>query len=86
MCCVIPGLFSFPMGALQFMPMYHTFHDNFEVHTEVCVFCLVAVYALIAWSGDRNPEPEARPRVGRATNRGEERGWGEPRSGRAEGG
>ena len=59
-CCVIPGLFSFPGGALQFIPFYHLFHDNFDVHTETCVMCLVAVYALIIWTSDRNPGPEAR--------------------------
>ena len=59
-CCLIPGLFSFPMGVLQFAPLYHPLRDQFGVHTEVCVLILVVTYALIVWSSDRHPPQEGR--------------------------
>ena len=51
-----------PMAVVfQFLPFYHIFHDLYGVHTEVCVGVMVALYAIIAWSGDRVNAPEARP-------------------------
>ena len=60
------GCLSMPMAAIfQFVPFYHIFHDFYGVHTEVCVGVMVAVYAIIAWSGDRVNEPDARPPQGK---------------------
>ncbi len=50
-----------PMAALlQFTPLYHAFHDLHDVHTEVCVCVIVALYIILAWSGDRGTGMEAR--------------------------
>ncbi|CAH1793351.1 unnamed protein product [Owenia fusiformis] len=63
-CTLLPGIFSMPMGCLQFIPLYHTLHDVFHIHTEVCVFILLTTYTLIVWKSDRNPSPEARSSKG----------------------
>ena len=56
------GCLSMPVAVVfQFLPFYHVFHDLYGVHTEVCVGVMVALYAIIAWSGDRVNVPEARP-------------------------
>ncbi|XP_070545272.1 uncharacterized protein [Ptychodera flava] len=60
LCVIITGLFSFPLGAVQFIILYHSLHDNLHIHTEVCVLLLVAVYVMIVWSADRNPSENAR--------------------------
>ncbi|XP_006811972.1 uncharacterized protein LOC100378455 [Saccoglossus kowalevskii] len=65
MCVIITGLFSFPLGALQFVLLYHPLHDNLHIHTEVCVFILVAIYICIVWNADRNPDDGARPKKGK---------------------
>ncbi|KAK2160483.1 hypothetical protein LSH36_132g01073 [Paralvinella palmiformis] len=59
-CCLLTGMFSFPLGTLQFIPIYHTLHDKYHIHTEVCVFLLIGVYMLMWWTGDRHPEHDAR--------------------------
>jgi len=65
-----PSLLPFsPLGCLtmatavvsQFIPIYHLFHDFYGVHTEVCVFLMIGLYIMLAWSGDRTNNPEARP-------------------------
>jgi len=69
-CSIITGCLSMPMAAIfQFVPFYHIFHDFYGVHTEVCVGVMVAVYAIIAWSGDRVNEPDARPPQGTRSRR-----------------
>ncbi len=45
---------------LQFIPLYHTFHDLYAVHTEVCVVVLLGLYIVLAWIGDRNTGMEPR--------------------------
>lgn len=47
--------------ATQFIPLYHILHDLYGVHTEVVVFLLIGAYVVIAWSGDRHHEIEAKP-------------------------
>ena len=59
-CSVITGLLSMPLGVLQFIPVYHVLHDNYGIHTEVCVLLFFMVYVLIIWRDDRRPTPEAR--------------------------
>lgn len=59
-CTIITGFSGMPGGVLQFLPIYHVFHDHYGIHTENCVITLVAIYFLIAWKSDRNPEPAAR--------------------------
>ena len=59
-CSLITGLFAMPLGILQFIPVYHVLHDNYGLHTEICVFLLVLVYGLIIWNGDRQPNKLAR--------------------------
>ncbi len=66
-CSLVTGLCSMPLGCLQFIPLYHIFHDVYHIHTEVCCFLTVLVYGLIIWIGDRHPAREARtmPNKGR---------------------
>ena len=64
-CSLMTGLFSMPLGILQFLPIYHPLHDNLHIHTEVCVLLILTLYALIVWSSDRNPTKEARPESNR---------------------
>ena len=50
-----------PLAAvLQFIPLYHIFHDIYSVHTEVCVWVMVGLYVMVAWAGDRSVGTEAR--------------------------
>ncbi|KAL3876893.1 hypothetical protein ACJMK2_034674 [Sinanodonta woodiana] len=49
-CCLVASMCGFPLGVLQFIPVYHTLHDIFHIHSEVCVFILFAVYAMIIWT------------------------------------
>ena len=63
LCLLFTGVFSMPLGILQFIPVYHTLHDNYNIHTEVCVFLLIMIYTLVIWSADRNPGPDARTAV-----------------------
>jgi len=50
-----------PGGVLQFLPIYHPFHDYYGIHTENCVITLVLIYFLIAWTYDRKATPGSRP-------------------------
>lgn len=52
---------AFWVGAAQFLPVYHVFHDYFKVPTECCVMAFLGFYALLVWIADRNPREEARP-------------------------
>ncbi|XP_076459728.1 uncharacterized protein LOC143292920 [Babylonia areolata] len=60
MCAVVTGLFSMPLGVLQFIPVYHPLHDSLGIHSEVCVLLLITVYMLVVWSADRYPFEAAR--------------------------
>ena len=62
LCSLITGLFSMPLGVLQFIPVYHILHDNYNIHTEVCVLVLFGFFGLMVWMSDRNPSQEARSR------------------------
>lgn len=60
LCAIVTGLFSMPLGVLQFVPVYHPLHDSFGIHSEVCVLMLISVYIFIVWTADRNPPFSAR--------------------------
>ncbi|PVD37869.1 hypothetical protein C0Q70_00471 [Pomacea canaliculata] len=60
LCALVTGLFSMPLGILQFAPVYHPLHDLFGIHSEVCVLMLICLYILIVWSADRYPFETAR--------------------------
>lgn len=60
LCTVIAALSGMPGGVLQFLPIYHPFHDYFKLHTENCVITLLAIYFLVVWRQDRQPSLEAR--------------------------
>ncbi|ELT96479.1 hypothetical protein CAPTEDRAFT_169444 [Capitella teleta] len=60
-CSLVTGMFGMALGVLQFLPLYHPLHDNFKIHTEVCVLIFLGAYALLVWAADRNPSKEARP-------------------------
>ncbi|BFZ02600.1 hypothetical protein BsWGS_05639 [Bradybaena similaris] len=57
---IITGLFSMPLGVLQFAPVYHPLHDSLGIHSEVSVVLFLTAYALIVWSADRIPYDSAR--------------------------
>lgn len=59
-CCIITGLFSMPLGVIQFIPVYHPLHDSLGIHSEICVLMLITIYILIVWSADRYPFESAR--------------------------
>jgi hypothetical protein len=61
LCCLLTAVCGMPGGVLQFLPIYHLFHDYLGIHTENCVITLVLVYFLIAWRMDRNPKEGSRP-------------------------
>jgi len=61
MCAVFAGATAFWVGAAQFLPVYHVFHDFYQVPTECCVMAFLGFYALLVWIGDRSPKKEARP-------------------------
>ncbi|XP_069123101.1 uncharacterized protein [Argopecten irradians] len=50
---MLAGMLGFPLGTLQFLPNYHILHDNYNIHTEVCVAMFFVVYITIVWKGDR---------------------------------
>lgn len=45
------GLLSMPCGILQFIPLFHYFKDVWEVHSEVTMVALGAIYFSIAFYG-----------------------------------
>jgi hypothetical protein len=49
-----------PLGVLQFIPIYHTLHDVFGIHTEVPVLIILTIYFLIVWTGDRHSNKDGR--------------------------
>ncbi|KAJ8318265.1 hypothetical protein KUTeg_003356 [Tegillarca granosa] len=57
-CCLIAAMCGFPLGTLQFLPIYHPLHDSNQIHTEVCVCLLFAMYVMIIWSADRTNAPD----------------------------
>jgi hypothetical protein len=59
-CCLIAGLGTFWLGALQFIPMYHLFHDYFKIHTEVPTLIFLGFYGVVAWIGDRHAASTSR--------------------------
>ncbi|KAL5019048.1 hypothetical protein ScPMuIL_004770 [Solemya velum] len=68
-CCVLTGLLGFPLGTLQFLPLYHPLHDGHGIHTEVCVLLILSVYAMIVWADDRRCGTKLK------TSRNLKRGW-----------
>jgi len=61
LCAVFAGVTAFWVGAAQFLPIYHVFHDFFKVPTECCVLAFLGFYAFLVWIADRNPRQDARP-------------------------
>ncbi|KAK0051004.1 hypothetical protein Bpfe_019524 [Biomphalaria pfeifferi] len=57
---IITGLFSMPLGILQFIPVYHPLHDLYGLHSEVCVLLFLTFFFLLVWSADRHPFEHAR--------------------------
>ena len=51
---------SFPLGVLQFIPVYHGLHDSLRIHSEICVLVFLTAYFLAAWTSDRRPAAAAR--------------------------
>jgi len=60
-CVVFAGLTAFWVGAFQFLPVYHVFHDFFKVPTECCVMAFLSFYVYLVWIADRYPKATARP-------------------------
>jgi len=59
-CSLITGLLAMPLGVLQFIPVYHSLHGSFQIHSEICVLLILTLYFLIAWTNDRRPSAQAR--------------------------
>ena len=58
-CVILTSVYAFPVAVVtNFIPAYHFLHDLYNVHTEVVVLIVFGTYALIAWSGSRQREPE----------------------------
>jgi hypothetical protein len=55
LCVILTGLFSMPLGVIQFVFFYHIPHDTYGIHTEVVVCVMIMVYVLMVWRSDRNP-------------------------------
>ena len=55
--CACAGLFSMPVGILQFIPLFHFPHDVFAIPTEVCMITLGAIYLLVAFHGVNRARP-----------------------------
>ncbi|KAH9260575.1 hypothetical protein BASA81_001042 [Batrachochytrium salamandrivorans] len=49
--CAMAGLFSMPIGILQFVPLFHYFQDVWHVQPEVTTITLGAIYLCIAFYG-----------------------------------
>lgn len=47
----IAALLGMPGGVLMFVPIYHPLHDNYQVHTEITVFTLFAIFFVIILRG-----------------------------------
>lgn len=62
LCALLSGLGAFWLGALQFIPIYHTLHDVFGVHTQLCTTLFLAIYAGVVlrelWSRRDNYEED----------------------------
>ncbi|KAJ0183795.1 hypothetical protein K1T71_000218 [Dendrolimus kikuchii] len=44
-------LLGMPGGVLMFIPIYHTLHDSFGIHSEVTFFLLFSIYAVFVLHG-----------------------------------
>ncbi|XP_067142696.1 uncharacterized protein [Centruroides vittatus] len=64
LCVILTALFASPLGVIQFMLLYHSLHDLFKIHSEICVLLLVSLYLIIVWTADRNPSANARSEKG----------------------
>ncbi|XP_058831323.1 uncharacterized protein LOC131689942 isoform X1 [Topomyia yanbarensis] len=63
------ALLSFPAGALLFIPLYHPFHDFYNVPGEVTALTLLFVFLTVLWKFDRKSNrrlPEKLDTMGRA--------------------
>ena len=49
-----------PLGVVQFIPVYHSLHDGFQIHSETCVLLFLSLFFLVAWTSDRRPSVHAR--------------------------
>lgn len=48
----------------MFIPVYHTLHDNYKVHSEITYFLVFSIFLCLSWIGDRNGDESARPKPG----------------------
>ncbi|VVC86223.1 unnamed protein product [Leptidea sinapis] len=48
---VISSLLGMPGGVILFIPLYHTLHDNFHIHSEVTFFILFSIFLVIVLQG-----------------------------------
>ena len=55
--CACAGLFSMPVGILQFVPIFHYFGDVWGVHAEVTMFTLGAMYCAVMFYGVNHSKP-----------------------------
>ncbi|XP_001636002.2 uncharacterized protein LOC5515900 isoform X2 [Nematostella vectensis] len=60
-CVLVAGVFSMPLGVVQFIVFYHIPHDMYGIHTEVLVLLMCLVYGVFLWRADRNPRIHSRP-------------------------
>ncbi|CAJ0562300.1 unnamed protein product, partial [Mesorhabditis spiculigera] len=47
LCSFLAGVSAFWLGTLQFVPIYHTLHDFYKVHSEITTILFLSTYALI---------------------------------------
>ncbi|CAJ0562613.1 unnamed protein product, partial [Mesorhabditis spiculigera] len=63
LCSFLAGVSAFWLGTLQFVPIYHTLHDFYKVHSEITTILFLSTYALIVICADRRrpvEKPESR--------------------------
>ncbi|RXG52032.1 hypothetical protein Avbf_04044 [Armadillidium vulgare] len=68
LCAVLAGLCGMPGGVLQFIVLYHPLHDMLGIHTENCVFLIIAFYFLLVWEADRSSPTGSRRQKGDKTH------------------
>ncbi|CAG9858321.1 unnamed protein product [Phyllotreta striolata] len=53
-CSLLTAVLGSPTGLIPFILIYHPLHDVYKIHTEIAVFIIVAVFLVLAWTGDRD--------------------------------
>jgi len=73
-CLVVTGLFSMPLGIVQFVPTYHWSRDVFGIHAEASCMLVGLTYGLVAFYGLQRSRPVDTKEVGeREEMRGDKR-------------